>query len=58
LRKIGLQALPVVAGHEWTEAATELAHGLQVVMTTNGTVDDQTWENALQAHFTTALSAG
>jgi uncharacterized protein YdcH (DUF465 family) len=46
LRRIGLRALPVVAGREWTEEANEAAREQKVVMTTNGLVDKTSWQDA------------
>jgi hypothetical protein len=47
LRKIGLRTLPVVAGREWTEEASEAAREQKVVLTTNGLVDKTSWQDAL-----------
>jgi uncharacterized coiled-coil DUF342 family protein len=46
LRKIGLQALPVVAGQAWTEEAVTAARAQGVVMTTDGQIDEASWQNA------------
>ena len=47
LRSIGLQALPVVAAKEWTEATKELAARQGVVQVTDRLVDRNSWERAL-----------
>jgi hypothetical protein len=46
LRKIGLTALPVVAGVEWDEAITNLAHQYKVVVVVEKKVDKSSWYNA------------
>jgi hypothetical protein len=46
LRKAGLIALPVVAGVEWDEAITSLAHQHKVVIVTEKKVDKLSWHNA------------
>jgi len=46
LRKIGLLALPVVAGREWAMEALEAARRHRVVMTTDGSVDAESWHSA------------
>jgi len=46
LRRIGIKALPVVGGREWTSAATELADAQGVVRTTNGSIDPISWQAA------------
>jgi len=48
LRKMGLTALPVVAGLEWDEAMTNLANQHKVVFLTNKTVDKTSWQNAFR----------
>jgi len=47
LRRIGLKALPVVAGHEWVEAAAEAARQQKVVLISNGHVDSASWQVAV-----------
>jgi hypothetical protein len=47
LRKIGLVALPVVAGREWTPEALEAAHQAKAVITTDGSVDAESWRSGL-----------
>ncbi len=47
LRDLGLKALPVVAGREWTEGLPELARQQGVVLTANGRVDKASWQAAL-----------
>ena len=46
LRKIGLVALPVVAGREWTPEALEAARQAKAVVTTDGSVDAESWRSA------------
>jgi len=46
LRKMGLTALPVVAGLVWDEAMTSLAHQHKVVFLDDKTVDKTSWQNA------------
>jgi len=46
LRKIGLVALPVVAGREWTPEALEAARQARAVVTTDGSVDAESWRSA------------
>jgi predicted RNase H-like nuclease (RuvC/YqgF family) len=53
LHTIGLRALPVVAGRQWTDEAAETARERGVVTTTNGYVDENSWEKALSAHSAT-----
>ncbi len=48
LRRLGLFALPVVAGSEWDEDALSLANSLAVVTASNGTVDGDSWRNAVE----------
>jgi len=48
LRRIGLNALAVVGGKEWTDEARKLAKQSQVITTTNGRVDRLSWELATQ----------
>jgi hypothetical protein len=50
LRQIGLNALAVVGGTEWSDAARKLAVELHVVTTSNGRIDRDSWENALQSY--------
>jgi len=47
LRKIGLIALPVVAGREWTPEALEAARQAKAVVTTDGSVDAESWRSGL-----------
>ncbi len=47
LRRIGLHALPVVTGREWTEEATASARERSVVMVTDGMIDAASWRQAL-----------
>ena len=47
LRKIGLVALPVVAGREWTPEALEAARQAKAVVTTDGSVDAESWRSGL-----------
>ena len=49
LRRIGLNALAVVGGKEWTDEARNLAKQSQAVTTTGGRVDRLSWELAMQA---------
>ena len=46
LERIGLHALPVVGGEEWTQDATTLARTHNVVMTMNGYIDKDSWQAA------------
>jgi len=46
LRKIGLVALPVVAGREWTPEALEAARQAKAVVTTDDSVDAESWRSA------------
>lgn len=48
LRKIGLRALAVVGGKEWSELAQEQAEQAHVVMTTDGRVERHSWDLAMQ----------
>jgi hypothetical protein len=47
LRRIGLQAVPVVAGMEWDEKALMQAQTLGVAIASNGQVDFDSWRVAL-----------
>lgn len=49
LRRIGLKALPVVAGKEWSELAQAQAERLRIVTTSNGRVDRHSWDLAMQS---------
>lgn len=49
LHRIGVKALPVIAGNEWTDEAANLAQAKKVVMTDNGKVDATSWQGALSA---------
>lgn len=49
LRRIGVVAVPVVAGVEWNEDALALAEARNVVMATNRRVDRESWHRALSA---------
>jgi len=46
LRRIGLNALAVVGGEEWTDAARAEARREGVVTTTNGSIDPESWQAA------------
>ncbi|MFN8494378.1 MAG: hypothetical protein U0350_42655 [Caldilineaceae bacterium] len=46
LRRIGLNALAVVGGEEWTDAARQEARREGVVTTTNGAIDPESWQFA------------
>ncbi len=46
LERIGLHALPVVGGEEWTQDATTLARTHHVVVTMNGYIDKDSWQAA------------
>ena len=46
LQRIGLNALAVVGGEEWTVAATELARAEHVVRITNRYIDPDSWQSA------------
>ena len=48
LRRIGLKAVAVTGGKEWTSEAREIAEQLHVATTTNGRVDRSSWDNAIQ----------
>ena len=48
LRKMGLVALPVVAGLVWDDTMIALAHQHDVVIMTDKTVDKLTWNKALE----------
>ena len=47
LRKIGLNALPVVAAREWAAGIPEMARERKVVMVTDGYVDEDSWQAVL-----------
>lgn len=47
LRRIGLKALPVVAGKEWSDLAQQQAERLRIVTTSNGRVDRHSWDLAM-----------
>lgn len=49
LRRIGLNALAVVGGEEWTDAARAEARREGVVTTTNGSIDPESWQAARSA---------
>jgi len=49
LRRIGLNALAIVGGEEWTDAAREQARREHVVTTTNGSIDPESWQAARSA---------
>ena len=51
LRKIGLNALPVVAAREWAAGIPEMACERKVVMTTNGRIDEDSWQAAVTDIF-------
>lgn len=46
IRKVGLVALPVVAGLIWEETIRALAYDRQVVIVTEMTVEADSWQNA------------
>jgi hypothetical protein len=46
LRRIGLAALPVVGGKEWTESATQSARDQGVVMVHDHQLEDVSWQIA------------
>lgn len=46
LRRIGLNALAVVGGEEWTDTARAEARREGVVTTTNGSLDPESWQAA------------
>lgn len=48
LRRIGLKAIGITGGKEWTSEAREAAEQYHVATTTNGRVDRSSWENAVQ----------
>jgi hypothetical protein len=48
LRRIGLRAVPVVAGREWAEGIAEMAHAEGAAITTNGRMDKASWKSALK----------
>ena len=48
LRRIGLNALGIVGGKEWTDAAVASAQQLGVVTTTNGRIDRASWAAAAE----------
>ncbi len=49
LRRIGLNALAVVGGEEWTDTAREQARSEGVITTTNGSIDPESWQAARSA---------
>jgi len=49
LHKIGLIAVPVVAGMVWDDEAKALAHSQTVVSATDGLIDNDCWQNGLSA---------
>jgi hypothetical protein len=49
LRKIGLPALLIVAGREWSAEAADLAQSRKVVVTSNGRIDVDSWQQALES---------
>ena len=49
LRRIGLNALAIVGGEEWTDTAREQARSAGVVTTTNGSIDAESWRTARSA---------
>ena len=48
LRQIGINALGIVGGKEWSDAALASARQLGVATTTNGQVDRSSWDAAIQ----------
>jgi uncharacterized protein YwgA len=49
LRKVGLKALPVAAGQEWPDEVKILAREKKVVIVQDGSVDEASWQAALNA---------
>ena len=47
LRRIGVSAIPVVAGTEWDEKAAALAESLGVAVASNGSLDGDSWRKAI-----------
>ncbi|MEA3339871.1 MAG: hypothetical protein U9R15_07885 [Chloroflexota bacterium] len=47
LRKIGLRTVPVVAAKEWAAGVPEMAYDRKVAMTTDGRVDKDSWQAAV-----------
>jgi phage shock protein A len=46
LRRLGLDALAVAAGNEWTDDAATVAQEMGVVRVTNGSINFDSWQNA------------
>ncbi len=46
LRRLGLTALAVAAGNEWTDDAATVAQEVGVVRVTNGSINFDSWQNA------------
>jgi hypothetical protein len=47
LRKVGLKAVPVVAGVEWADGMSEIALNQQVVMVLDRSIDKSSWSSAI-----------
>ena len=48
LRRLGLRAVPVVAGREWALGIADMAHAEGVATTSNGWMDQASWRSALK----------
>ncbi|RIK42381.1 MAG: hypothetical protein DCC55_09105 [Chloroflexi bacterium] len=46
LQRIGLRAIPVVGGDEWTERAAHMAREYKVARTVDGQIDPTSWRQA------------
>ena len=46
LRRLGLDALAVATGNEWTDDAATVAQETGVVRVTNGSINSASWQNA------------
>lgn len=49
LRRAGVDALAMVGGHEWNDALKARAWQANVITTSNGRLDDDSWLNAIQS---------
>lgn len=49
LRRAGVDALAMVGGHEWIDALKTRAWQANVVTTSNGRLDDESWLHAIQS---------
>jgi hypothetical protein len=47
LQRLGLLAVPLAAGEEWSDDVKSLAESKRVAMRTDGMIDDQSWQAAL-----------